>query len=55
MSEAFPEAHVILGDESDIFAPIRDYAPDILVFGYDQRVPEGAIREIFPDIAIERI
>ena len=39
----------------DIFAPIRRYSPDVLVFGYDQRVPEEKIREFFPDIEIRRI
>jgi glycerol-3-phosphate cytidylyltransferase-like family protein len=46
---------VILGDESDIFVPIRLYEPDILVFGYDQQVPEEQIRELFPEIEIVRI
>jgi glycerol-3-phosphate cytidylyltransferase-like family protein len=46
---------VILGHESDIFAPIRDLHPDLLVFGYDQRVPEDKIKELFPDIEIRRV
>jgi glycerol-3-phosphate cytidylyltransferase-like family protein len=52
---AFPTAHVILGDERDIFAPIRDLCPDLLAFGYDQRVPEDKIHELFPDIEIVRM
>lgn len=55
VQKALPFARVILGDESDIFAPIRTYKPDILVFGYDQYVPEDKIRELFPTIAMERI
>jgi glycerol-3-phosphate cytidylyltransferase-like family protein len=46
---------VILGDASDIFAPLRQYAPDILAFGYDQKVPEEEIRELFSHIEIVRI
>jgi glycerol-3-phosphate cytidylyltransferase-like family protein len=46
---------VILGHESDIFEPIRSLHPDLLAFGYDQRVPEDKIRELFPDITIVRI
>jgi glycerol-3-phosphate cytidylyltransferase-like family protein len=46
---------VILGHESDIFAPLRDHLPDLLAFGYDQRVPESKIHELFPDIEIVRI
>ena len=55
VQKAFPDAHVILGDSCDIFAPIRTLTPDLLAFGYDQRVPEDRIRELFPDIAIVRI
>ena len=52
---AFPTARVILGDEHDIFAPIRTLEPDILAFGYDQRVPEEKLHELFPHISITRI
>jgi FAD synthetase len=52
---AFPEATVILGHESDIFAPIREHTPDLLAFGYDQRVPENKLEELFPHIQIVRI
>lgn len=55
VKNAFPDVNVILGDESDIFAPIRTLHPDILAFGYDQRVPEDKIRELFPDIELVRI
>jgi glycerol-3-phosphate cytidylyltransferase-like family protein len=55
VKEYFPLARVILGHESDIFAPIRELSPDLLAFGYDQRVPEEKIRELFPDIGIVRI
>lgn len=55
VQESFPTAHVILGDDSDIFAPIRTLRPDLLAFGYDQRVPEERICELFPDIAIVRV
>lgn len=53
--ENFPNALVVLGDESDIFAPIRKHSPDILSFGYDQKVPEDKIRELFPRIQVVRI
>ncbi|MBC7498763.1 adenylyltransferase/cytidyltransferase family protein [Candidatus Gracilibacteria bacterium] len=55
VERSFPDASVILGNESDIFAPIRDLHPDLLVFGYDQKVPESKIREIFPHIEIVRV
>jgi glycerol-3-phosphate cytidylyltransferase-like family protein len=46
---------VILGNDHDILAPIREMAPDMLVFGYDQRVPEDRIREMFPGIELRRV
>jgi cytidyltransferase-like protein len=55
VERAFPDAHVILGHESDIFSPLRELQPDLLAFGYDQRVPEERIRELFPHIEIVRI
>ncbi len=55
IQDHFPRARVILGHESDIFAPIREYCPDVLAFGYDQRVPEEKIRDLFPVIKIARI
>lgn len=55
VERTFPGVSVILGHESDIFAPIREYSPDLLAFGYDQRVPESKIKELFPDIEIVRI
>jgi cytidyltransferase-like protein len=36
VANTFIEAQVILWDEVDIFAPLREHHPDILVFGYDQ-------------------
>lgn len=55
VSWAFPCARVILWDQDDIFAPIRQHRPDVLAFGYDQRVPEARIRALFPALSIERI
>lgn len=45
----------VLGDEADIFAPIRFFEPKILFFGYDQRVPENILQEKFPHILTKRI
>lgn len=55
VTDHFPTASVILGHESDIFAPIREKSPDLLAFWYDQRVPEDILREKFPQIEIVRI
>jgi FAD synthetase len=55
VQKTFPFARVILGDECDIFAPIHTLKPDLLAFGYDQRVPEDKIQELFPTIEVVRI
>lgn len=50
----FPNHAVILGDENDIFVPIVEYNPEILIFGYDQKVPEDIILKRFPGIMTKR-
>lgn len=55
VEKGFPDATVVLGDEHDIFAPIREYVPHILAFGYDQRVPEEKLKSLFPNVEIVRI
>ena len=55
VQKSFPDANVILGDEVDMFAPIRTLHPDILAFGYDQRVPEEKLHELFPALEFVRI
>ena len=46
---------VILGDEKNIFAPIEEFSPEILFFGYDQKAPEKTLAEKFPNITTMRI
>jgi cytidyltransferase-like protein len=41
IEKAFPSATVILGTENDFLSPIREHKPDLLLFGYDQRLPPG--------------
>ncbi len=55
VQNAFPKATVMLGDKDDILAPLRKYIPDILVFWYDQYVPEAAIKENFPTMKVVRV
>lgn len=39
---AFPDVAVRLGDESgDFLAPVRKFAPDLILMGYDQQLPPG--------------
>ncbi len=54
LTKIFPKAKVILGDENDIFAPIYEFEPDVLVFGYDQYIPPN-LEEKFPNICTRKI
>jgi FAD synthetase len=45
LQEAFPEAEVILGDAEDYLEPVRKISPDLIVLGYDQRLPPGVSEE----------
>ena len=37
--------NAVLGSESDIFHPIREIDPDIIVLGYDQTFQEESLRK----------
>ena len=37
----FPEADVVLGDAADYLAPVRTIHPDLILLGYDQKLPPG--------------
>lgn len=43
IEKAFPNATVVLGDETDFLKPVSDIRPDLILLGYDQKLP--------PDIA----
>jgi FAD synthetase len=36
---AFPDVTVILGDETNFLTPLQEYKPDLLLLGYDQKLP----------------
>ncbi len=38
---AFPDINVLAGSSDDFLAPIRAEKPDLLLFGYDQKLPPG--------------
>ena len=54
--EAVDEAHV--GHPSDIFVPIEEIRPDVIVLGYDQHHDEDDLRDVLAargiDCAVER-
>ncbi len=41
IEEVFPAVHVLLGDEKDFLKPVLDVAPDLILLGYDQKLPPG--------------
>jgi FAD synthetase len=53
IQEEFPSIMVTLGDATDFYAPLTNFKPDLLLFGYDQRLPPG-LTERMIQIPIER-
>lgn len=45
---AFPDISVIMGADDDYMIPIRSEKPDLLLFGYDQRLPPNVSLEDLP-------
>jgi FAD synthetase len=48
IEDAFPQAHVVLGDASDFLKPVREIQPDLILLGYDQILPPSIKQEDFP-------
>ncbi len=48
LKEAFPDATVLLGDSENYLKPVLEVAPDLIVMGYDQRLPPGVFEEDLP-------
>lgn len=48
LKKAFPKATVVLGDSMDFTKPLRDFSPDLVILGYDQKLPPGVRLEDFP-------
>lgn len=48
MKKAFGDTDVILGDPGDFLAPLRKVQPDLIVLGYDQKLPPGVSEADLP-------
>ena len=48
------EAHVLLGDPEDFLVPVRSIQPDLILLGYDQRLPPGVQESDLP-CTVERL
>lgn len=50
IQKEFPDATVILGSKTDFLEPIRTHKPDLLLLGYDQRLPPTVDEALLPPI-----
>lgn len=54
IEKSFPSAHVLLGNPEDFLAPVREVQPDLIVLGYDQKLPPGVTEEDL-GVPVERL
>lgn len=54
LRHAFPEAKVRLGDLENFLAPVREIQPDLILLGYDQKLPPGVKEGDLP-CSVERL
>lgn len=52
---SFPFATVFLGDDTDFLAPVRAIHPDLILLGYDQRLPPGVSEDDLRPAIIRRL
>lgn len=45
IEDAFPQMHVMLGDSHDFLARIHEVKPDLVLLGYDQKLPPQVTEE----------
>ena len=51
---AHPDVTVVLGDEEDYLVPVRELKPDLILLGYDQKLPSSITEEDLP-CPVERL
>lgn len=55
IEKEFPDAVVVLGDDGgDYLKPVRELAPDLILLGYDQKLPPGITEADLP-CPVERL
>lgn len=47
IEDLYPNAQVMLGSTVDFLAPVRLFKPDLILLGYDQKLPPGVTAEDF--------
>ncbi len=45
IQSAYPNAQVLLGDATDYLVSVRKVQPDLILLGYDQKLPPGITEE----------
>ena len=48
IQKAFPSSHPVLGDPDDFLVPVHTIKPDLILLGYDQRLPPGVTEKDLP-------
>ncbi|MBI5156295.1 adenylyltransferase/cytidyltransferase family protein [Candidatus Peregrinibacteria bacterium] len=54
VEKAYHDATVLLGDPHDFLVPVIAVRPDLILFGYDQKLPPG-VREKDLECPVERL
>ena len=54
IQEAFPNTDVILGDTKEYLVPVQAINPDLIILGYDQKLPPG-VSEVDFHCTVERL
>ena len=45
IEKRFPGVRVLLGDPEDFLTPLREVKPDLILLGYDQKLPPGILEK----------
>src|SRR3989344_5704942 len=53
LQKAYPNADVRLGDAEDFLVPVREVKPDLILLGYDQKLPPGITEGDLPALRSE--
>jgi FAD synthetase len=54
LQHTFPDVHARLGDTDDFLSPVRAIKPDLILLGYDQKLPPGLSETDLP-CPVERL
>jgi len=54
IASAYPGITVLLGDAADYLVPVLEVNPDLILLGYDQKLPPGVAEEDF-SCPVERL